>query len=390
VSLVAAGCSQSHGPASPPDSAVIDAGDTALAAETPPACGPCHPEAVCAGPPGAQTCRQLSAGFSHACVLWADQIRCWGQGSGVYGETGLDTAAPVTRPPMAFPDGERPVQVSAGDGHSCAVMESGRLWCWGPNLFGQLGTGGTSPNEPRPVAASAVPQPLAAVISGVLASCGLTRDGKVFCWGSNDFSQLAIIGQANTTVLQPAESTQLGGPIRDFELAKDQTSPNTCALVGDTVRCWGRGSGFPQVIGGLTQVVDVEGASGGGCALEASGALRCWKFMATDAPPTILTRVRRFAAGHSHTCAITDDGRLHCWGLNQSGATGNGSEDPQEQPYSIPELSEVVQIAAGRAFTCAMTGDGRVWCWGSNAAGQLGLGGSGPIRTRPSDPLRYE
>ena len=305
--------------------------------------------------------------------------------------TGLDDAPPASRPPVELAGGERPVQVSAGDGHSCALLEGGQLRCWGPNLFGQLGTGATSRHETRPVSASALTEPLAGAITGVLASCGLTPAGKVLCWGHNNFSQLGITGQNNTTVLVPAEATMFGSPIRDFVLAKDQTAPNTCGLSGEVVRCWGRGSGFPQTISGLIQPVDIEAENSGGCVLEASGALRCWKYNSDQSPPTRLGGVRDFAAGHGHTCAVTNDGRLHCWGYNQSGEIGNGtSGDMQEAPYTIPELSDVVQVTAGDQFTCALTGDGRLWCWGRNDAGQLGLGIPESMRTRPSQPVSYE
>ena len=357
------------------------------------ACRPCHPEAVCAGPPGAPSCRQVSAGYHHACVLWDSKIRCWGAGRQPYGSTGLDKTPPASRPPVELTAGELPVQIAAGDGHSCALLENGQLRCWGSNFSGQLGTGAASPYEARPVAASALRQPLTAVITGSAATCGRTAEGKVLCWGSNGFGQLGIEGLTNVSVLAPAEATKFGENIRDFELARDTVAPNTCALAGDTVRCWGRGSGFPATITGLTAPTAIEAGAVHGCVLEAAGELRCWRGdnLGVDAPETLLTGVRSFATGDAHTCAVTTEARLLCWlGHQVSALPGSFLEGLTATPQLIPELTDVMQVTAGDDFTCALTGDGRLWCWGANDGGQLGLGVPDTSRPRPTQPVSYE
>jgi alpha-tubulin suppressor-like RCC1 family protein len=295
----------------------------------------------------------------------------------------------ASRPPVELAVGERPVQIAAGDGHSCALLDSGQLRCWGPNFSGQLGNGASSQGEPQPVAATAVRQRLTAVIAGSWATCGRTAENKVLCWGYSSFSQLGIAATNSVNLLEPAEAVVFGDDIRDFELARDTVSPNTCALAGDTVRCWGRGAGFPQAITGLSAPVAIEAGAAHACVLQAGGELRCWRGdnMGVDAPATVLTGVRSFATGHWHTCAVTTDARLMCWlGHQLSAPPGSALEGLTSTPQLIPELTEVVQVTAGDDFSCALSGDGRLWCFGRNDGGQLGLGVADPYPPPPPPP----
>jgi len=79
-------------------------------------------------------------------------------------------------------------------------------------------------------------------------------------------------------------------------------------------------------------------------------------------------------AGDSHTCAVSGDGTLWCWGLNDSGQLGIGTAGDRDQPTLVPGLTGVVAVSAGAAHTCAALDDGTAWCWGANGSGQLGDG----------------
>jgi alpha-tubulin suppressor-like RCC1 family protein len=78
------------------------------------------------------------------------------------------------------------------------------------------------------------------------------------------------------------------------------------------------------------------------------------------------------AAGGSHTCAITLEERVRCWGGNSSSQLGNGNTMDSTIPVEVEGLTEVASIAAGDTHTIALKKDGTVWAWGSNLRGQLG------------------
>lgn len=89
------------------------------------------------------------------------------------------------------------------------------------------------------------------------------------------------------------------------------------------------------------------------------------------------------AAGGFTTCARATTGKLFCWGLNQEGQVGIGNtEAVQPFPQEVPFVAKLRQLALGFEHTCAVTADGALQCWGGNDAGQLGIGVLAR-RTRP-------
>ena len=84
--------------------------------------------------------------------------------------------------------------------------------------------------------------------------------------------------------------------------------------------------------------------------------------------------VQKIAAGQSHACALTFNGRVYCWGANTSGQLGNRTLTASNTPVEVSDLSQIQEISAGASHTCAATMR-RALCWGSNMSGQLGVKG---------------
>jgi len=97
--------------------------------------------------------------------------------------------------------------------------------------------------------------------------------------------------------------------------------------------------------------------------------------------------VAQVSAGGTHTCAVTDDGSLYCWGSDGSYQSGGGypNRDDVLTPMKLETIDNVKQVAAGSSHTCAIINDGDVMCWGANDDGQLGLGWENPYMFCCSD-----
>ena len=135
------------------------------------------------------------------------------------------------------------------------------------------------------------------------------------------------------------------------------------------------------------------------CALTAGGGVKCWGrndrdqlgdgTFSTHRMPVGVVGLSRdviaITAGWQHTCALTTDGAVKCWGFNDTGQLGDGTTTSSTTPVNVVELSnDVTTVSAGHDHTCALTTGGGVKCWGHNWHGQLG-DGTFVTRTIPVD-----
>jgi alpha-tubulin suppressor-like RCC1 family protein len=95
------------------------------------------------------------------------------------------------------------------------------------------------------------------------------------------------------------------------------------------------------------------------------------------------------AAGGAHTCALTAGGDAWCWGSDSNGQLGRGSiGGSSSTPAPVSGGLKFIALSAGGAHTCGVTLDGSIYCWGANASGQLGDGSTtdrgAPVRVAES------
>ena len=234
------------------------------------------------------------------------------------------------------------------------------------------------------------------IATGYTYSCALIDKGSVLCWGSNHGAR--VLGAEIVGSLSPVEVPELASGVTAIAAG----TGHACALVaGGSVMCWG-GNGMGQLGNGaapgadvpvpadVTDLESVAAVAAGAyhtCALTREGAVKCWGNNATGAlgdgstidsglPIDVAglgAGVSAIAAGNAHTCALTDAGLVRCWGGNFQGQLGNGSATSSSIPVDVPGLSAIA-IAAGAAHTCALSLDGGVYCWGWGQWGQLGNG----------------
>jgi alpha-tubulin suppressor-like RCC1 family protein len=295
-----------------------------------------------------------------------------------------------------------------GGAHACAVLKDGSVRCWGSNVTGQLGTGGSDAGwipraeaAPRPVPGVANAKSVAVAGDDTLAgtTCVVSAAGAVACFGSDTWGQLGRgTGESQEAHPEPAVVEGLQ--------AKSVTLTSTFALAIDTRdRLWSWGANDATQLARTKAVGDASapsvaavadrvsgsvrscsGTSTTGFVVGEDGALLSWGGSASDhlgrvtsarpdaRPSAIaLEGVSGLATGTAHACAV-GRGRVHCWGQNDHGQLGTGTKADSSLPALVilPPGVAAVAVAAGGDGTCMLAASGEVYCWGANGGGQLG------------------
>jgi alpha-tubulin suppressor-like RCC1 family protein len=227
----------------------------------------------------------------------------------------------------------------------CALTTAGAVWCCGDNVYGDLGNGSTISSS-VPVAVTGLSSPVRAVTAGWYHTCALTTAGAVSCWGDNSNGKLGNGSNVSSDVPVAVMGLSLG--VQGIAAG----AGHTCALTAaGGVQCWGANSAGELGNGSTTDSwtpVDAMGLSSG---------------------------IQAITVGSSHSCALTTAGAVSCWGFNQFGQVGNGSTTDSHVPVAVAGLLSGIQaISAGDGHTCALAAGGRIQCWGSNDLGNLGNG----------------
>jgi alpha-tubulin suppressor-like RCC1 family protein len=336
----------------------------------------------------------LSAGEYHTCALTSGGgVVCWGQNfRGALGDgTMTNRSVPVTVRGLAGV-----TAVAAGGDHTCALTSEGAVRCWGWNGWGQLGDG-TLTQRSTPVAVSGLANGVIALAAGNTHNCAVTRGGGAVCWGDNSLGQL---GDGTTT--QRSTPVAVSG-LANGVIALAAGREHTCAVTsGGGVVCWGQnfngslGDGttthrsIPVAVNGLsTGVIAVAAGRDHSCVLTNQHGVRCWgdnfygqlgdgTTTRPEAPVAVsglANGVIALEAGRDHNCATTAGGRLVCWGRNGDGQVGDGTTTDRTTPVAVVGLaSDVTAVSAGGWLSCALTSEGGVRCWGLNRFGELGDG----------------
>ncbi|MCX6027074.1 MAG: hypothetical protein NTY23_12605, partial [Chloroflexi bacterium] len=129
--------------------------------------------------------------------------------------------APVVAPPplAQAPAGAAvgaPMRIAAGGAHSCALVGDGAVMCWGKNNWGQLGDGSTTDRATPVPLNSGLIQPglrFVEITAGAEHTCGLTGDGRAWCWGYNFAGQLGDNSPHNRTIVRQADVIAFKHPL---------------------------------------------------------------------------------------------------------------------------------------------------------------------------------
>jgi alpha-tubulin suppressor-like RCC1 family protein len=196
--------------------------------------------------------KALVAGSYHNCALLdPGVVRCWGDNE--HGQLGDGTTAARATADVDVPLPEVRA-IAAGNYHTCAVLKSGGVRCWGTNYLGALGDGVTSLDNPNPSATDIVTDAVAITAFG-FHTCALLSTGAVRCWGENYDGELGD-GITMTNELVPNTAVVTGA------VAITTGGIHTCAIVASgRLQCWGGGGavGAGPGVANFPLPVDVMG-----------------------------------------------------------------------------------------------------------------------------------
>ena len=321
----------------------------------------------------------VAAGQTHACALLSNgTVSCWE--SNDHGELGDGTMN--SRPTAQLVGGglgtttPQAVSISAGAGFTCAVLSDGSVGCWGADDQGQLGDGVTGGSRATPGARATFPgDSMVFVSSGTAHSCAIMASGMVACWGANGSGQL---GDGSTTPRnQPflipggfGTARVAGGIGTQPIVSVSAGASHSCAAtqadgtVNTTAYCWGANDRGQLGDGSTTPRLIPSGVFG----IAPNQAMGFHDAVA-------------IAAGFDHSCAIMSTGQVACWGDNTVGELGLGSTNSTPNSVAtlvtgLPASTTPLGLAAGQNDACVLEAQGPIQCWGAGFAGQLGTGGT--------------
>jgi alpha-tubulin suppressor-like RCC1 family protein len=261
-------------------------------------------------------------------------------------------------------------------------LRAGRLFCWGEDEWGELIGSGAKRlriSSPTQVESDSDWQ---SVTLGYEHVCGV-RAGRLYCWGANDFGALGTgkehdeFGPAQIGEAADWESVSAGGS-------------NTCAIGSGVLYCWGDDY-HGQVPGAVVDPAmphvrsplrigsesDWQSIAVGGefsCGTRA-GRLNCWglgldgqlglggdRFVAAPVPVGEATDWHGVSAGGSRACALRAD-RVYCWGSKETGTPGSQSPASASSPQRIGKAAEWQSVSAGNDYACGVRA-GALYCWG--------------------------
>jgi alpha-tubulin suppressor-like RCC1 family protein len=314
--------------------------------------------------------------------------------------------APITASEATAADATTPIATGAYHGCSASTSRLG-LRCWGDNSAGELGDG-TTKNSVTPVTVKSLPTPVLEVGASYDRTCALVTGRQVYCWG-----RAARLSSSGKPVASQAPVKIGGVPSNAHGLAVGVT--HACILDGaDATWCWGFndrgqiGDGSTSStakpvkvkVGPARKVVASDGYT---CVVlhvrrgkrplrpGTAGGVSCWgQSHGTDDDPlnpdglavnsrsarTIrgLATATDVAATGDFACALLAGGKASCWGENDHGQLGDGTDKGRSTPAVVHGLPKVTQVVATANHACVLATGGSVWCWGRGDHGQMGDG----------------
>ncbi|KAM0732909.1 X-linked retinitis pigmentosa GTPase regulator [Formica fusca] len=244
------------------------------------------------------------------------------------------------------------VAIECGDEHSAVICQSGRLFVFGSNDWGQLGLGHKNHISKPSCVKILKPEKVTHVACGRAHTLICTGAQKIFACGSNQEGQL---GRENSAIGDSSSS-----PILIYD----------CGLAGPRIVQIAAGSHHSMILTSDGGVVawgsNLEGQLG---LPGVSGLVN----KPTKVP--IPEPVKEISAGYYHSAFLTESGLVYVCGESESGKLGiDVNFSTQVAPKQMQLPAPAVHVVCGGHHTLVLAENGNIYCSGSNASGQLGMG----------------
>jgi alpha-tubulin suppressor-like RCC1 family protein len=310
---------------------------------------------------------QITNGVRHSCgIKGSGEAYCWGDDT--YGQLGNDSDFTDMYTPVPVSGKHEFASISAGDRHTCGLSTNGNAWCWGNDSNGRLGNSTTTTaDQGDPVLVSTVTD-FKYIDVGFQHSCGIDTSGTAYCWGRGTDGEL---GDGTNTSSQTTPSA-ISSPTNFVQISAGYNF--TCGVTDDGKGwCWGKdddgelGNGSttgdqntPQQVNNITNFTTISAGAYHACGITEDGTAYCWgqdgsgclgngsSISGDQEEPyevSTITDFIKISAGASKTCGISSDNKAYCWGQDNNESLGNGTGTTnQHEPDEITAVTGFIDI----------------------------------------------
>lgn len=315
------------------------------------------------------------------------------------GVTGTNSGnKPVNVNPVNLGSGRSSIDLCTGSNHTCAVLDNGDVKCFGRNNRGQLGqertgdigTGSSSMGDNLPITDLGFGRTATKIACSLESTCAILDNGKVKCWGYNASGELGVGNTTQKGLLigdmgDSLDSVILGTGLSATKIIAGRFQFCAKLNTGD-YKCWGDN---PNATLGQGHKLDI-----GKSVLSMGNNLSPINISSTN-------NITQMSVDAQTACAVLDNGHLKCWGVDYYGSRGLADRVTGDRPedmganlasFNLGSEPNIVQIKSSVYSTCALNSAGRLFCFGEGGEGALAIGSSssrGDKSSEMGDNIKY-
>jgi len=279
--------------------------------------------------------KQASLGRDFGCAVIPDgSALCWGGNH--FGQLGANVRDAQHAAPIAVTNLKGVKKIFAGPEHACAVLDGGRVACWGKNQFGENGSTTQYLEAARELVEPQIVPGVDDVVDMALgwdATFAATRTGAMITWGRKHVKD----DPATSPFTEEARAI----PSLDGTTSLTSNEETFCGVQKDALICWGQTYGLLASQGGANEIVTLP-----------------------------VAHPRRVHLSPLHGCAVDASGSVWCFGLNNDGQLGvppptsSSARYTKSPPVKVPGVTRATLVVCMSSMSCALTAGDELYCWG--------------------------